>query len=340
MNEYKLSTKEATALIVNLLCSKLFLLCTSDFTKISGSGAIISVLFVYGLEFLFFSFYIKNNNTKNILDRINSSFVKKIFSLLTVMLLIFSGSVSLNLLVYFSKMTALLNSPLSFLTLPFAVCMIFAAGSGLKCIGKLNGFFVPLLYVTLFTLLVFSYNSFDFTNLTPIFGKGFINVFGKSFFLLSNLFEFLILLYIPQNIKGSFKKTGFSALIISLAIYIVTICSFLLIGGKTSDLPLLSVIQSGAFRRTDSIFLLLYSLSGMLYLSTLLYFAIHIFCFAFKINEKKALLLPFALILISFSSINFFNSNGKEFLSLFSRWLWIFPVALPLIFTFFKEKQQ
>lgn len=333
MNEYKFSVPEATSLLVNLLCSKLFLLAPADFTKTSGSGAVICVLFVFFVAFLFFHIYTKSNCT-NILSRIKNHTVKKAFGIITSILLLFSGAVCLNLLVYFTKTASLSASPLSFITIPFAVSMLLGAISGIKSIGKLHGFFVPVLYVALIFLVASGYKSFDFTNLTPVFGKGISAVFGNGFFLLSNLFEILIFLFLPRHINGSFRRVGFLSLSISLVLYLVTVSAFVLTDGKTLDLPLFSVIQSGPFRRTDSAFLLLFSLSGMLYLSSLLYFSVHIFADTLKISDKKFLFMPFGLILISFSGISFFNQSGQKLLSFFSRLMWIVPFLLPLIFTF------
>ena len=333
MTDYKFSAFEAKALMINLLCSKLFLLCPADFTEASGSGALISVLLVYLIAFLFFGIYTKSDK------EITLPVIKKGFGVIVSFLLLFSGAVTLNLLVYFSKITAYPNSPLAYLTVPFAVCMLLSSASGIKCIGKLHGFFVPVIYILLVFLTVSSYNAFDFTNLTPVLGKGIPYVLKSGLFLLSSLFEVVIFLFLKQHIKGSYKKTVFSSLLISLLLYLVTISAFLLIGGKTPDLPLLSVIQSGSFRRTDSVFLLLYSISGMLYLSSVLYFAVHIFADSFSICEKKALTVPFGLILTAFSGISFFNRNGQIFLSALSRWLWLIPFVLPLIFRFFKERR-
>ena len=128
--------------------------------------------------------------------------------------------------------------------------------------------------------------------------------------------------------------------LISLLIYLATVSAFLLTGGNSPDLPLLSVIQAGHFRRTDSIFLLLFALSQMLYLSTVLYFAVQIFCDSFNISQKKLQIMPFALILISFSGISFFNSGGQKLLSALSKGLWTITFLVPLIFSLFKEKKS
>lgn len=321
---------------MNLLCSKLFLLCPYSFTSLSGSGAIFSVLLVFIIAFLFFAIYTKNKPSF-INDRIKTPALKGFFGTVSSIFLLLSGTVTLSLVIYFTKMTSLSSSPLSFITVPFAVCMLCAAYPGLKCLGKLHGFFCPMLYILLAVLVLFCIPEFDFTNLTPIFGKGFINVFLKGFFMLSNLFEILIFLYLPPYVKGSYKKTVFSSLGISLVLYLLAVSAFLLIGGKTPDLPMFSVIRSGLLKSLDSVFLILYTISSMLYLSAVLFFSTKIFADSFEIKQAKNLIIPFGLILISFSSISFFSSYGQKFLSALSRFLWAIPFLLPFLF---KEKRS
>ena len=171
-------------------------------------------------------------------------------------------------------------------------------------------------------------------------GKGFLPVFGNGFFLLSNLFELLILLYLPKNLKGSFRKVGFYSLSISFFLYAAVISAFLLIGGKSPDLPLFSVIQSGHLRRTDSAFLLLFALSQMLYLSTVLYFSVRIFSESVCLTQKSLLTIPFALILISFSGVSFFTAGGQKILSALSKFMWAVTFFIPIILPVFKEKRR
>ncbi len=332
MNTAKISETEAIALYASLFCTKLFLTTPKDFVDLTSSGAIIFIIILFTLAFLLFSFYIKKNAFK-----ITEN---KVFLAIISMLLIIYGAITLSQFVYYAKVIWFVKSPLSFLTIPFAVCMIFASQSDLKTIGKINGFFAPILYLAIIFLILTSSKTFDFTSLTPILGKGTPNMLKSTAFLLSSIFEFVLLLFLPKISDGSYKKIGFSALSISAFIFIFVIGCYLLVGGNTKSLPLLYVIRAGFLGKSDSLFLILYAISGFLFLSSILNFSFVSFCEAFKIKEEKNVLYPLSLILISLSGITFFSPEGKSFLKIFSSILWAFPILIPVLFIIFKRERK
>ncbi len=331
MNTSKISDKEAIAIFVNLFCTKLFLITPKDFVDLTGSGAIVFVIILFAFSFLLFSLYIKKNAFRIIEN--------KIFLLILSILLTVYGAITLSQFVYYAKVIWFIKSPLSFLTIPFAACMILASQNGLKTIGKINGFFVPILYSAIILLGLTSSKAFDFTSLTPVLGKG-INMLKGTAFLLSSIFEFVLLLFLPKISENSYKKIGFSALSLSAIIFIFVIGCYLLAGGNAKDLPLLYVIRSGFLGKSDSLFLILYAVSGFLFLSSILNFSCISFCKAFKIKEEKSILYPISLILISLSGITFFSPEGKEFLKIFSSLLWAFPFLFPVLFIIFKKERK
>ena len=339
MSEYKLSFKESVALYVNLFCSKLLLSTPLDLTERLGQGAVISIIFSFAVTILFFLLYTKNTN-KDFISLIKNPFLKKGIATLLVVILIFCATTTLSLLTYYVKKLAYPSSPLAFLTIPFAVCMLYPAYFGLKSIAKLNGFFVPIIFVSLSLLVFLSFAEFDFTLLAPIFSKGAKSIIQSVFFMLSSLFELVLLLLAPKITKASFKKVGITSLLISCALYVLVIASFILLGTKASPLPVFTIIHSGFFSRADILFIIAYAISGMLYLATLLYFSSHILSCVFAPYLKQKFVFPLGLIIISLSSISFFSEMGQSFLNLVSKVLWIIPFVLPLFFIFKKENKQ
>ena len=328
----KISETEAVAIFINLFCAKLFLITPKDFVDLTGSGAIIFVVILFALAFIFFSLYIRKNAF-----RIAES---KTFLIIISSILIVYGAITLSQLVYYAKVIWFIKSPLPFLTIPFAVCMVLAALHKFCTIGKINGFFVPIIYISVILITLTSYKAFDFTSLTPVFGKGGMNMIKSTGLLLSSVFEFILLLFLPQITDGSHKKTGFLALLFSSVIFVFVIGCYLLAGGDAKDLPLLYVIRSGFLGKSDSMFLILYAVSGFLYLGSILTFASLAFCKAFKINDQKNITLPLSLIIISLSGITFFSPEGKLFLKIFSSVLWAFPFLIPVIFIIFKRERK
>lgn len=316
-----MSEKEGIALVVNLLCSKLFLLTPLIFTKNSGSGALINVVFVFILAFLSFYVCSKYKLTKN-----------KIFSCAVLISVLFCTVSSLSLVVYYTKSMVLTRSPLAFITLLYAVCMLIPTLCGLKSIAKIHGFFVPIVYICLAILLFFSAKSFNYTNIFPIFGKGFSKIFLNGFFLLSMLFETVLLLFISEKTNGSVQKVGIASLSISLILYLGVIFSYIAIGEYGTALPIFSIIQNGIFGRGDSGLILLFTISNMLYLSAMLYFATEIFTETFSIQQNRNLNCAFLLFVTGLSGISFFSPEGQQILRLASFILWAVAFLIPLVF--------
>ncbi len=340
MTTYKLSGFEATVLIINLLCCKLFLLTPLIFTENSGSGALITVCFIFVLAFLVFGIYVKKSGGKPVFSLIGNPFVRAVFGALSCLLLVFCGAVTFSRILYYAKAMAYPKTPLVFLALPLGISSVLCARTGLKSVGKTHGFFVPLLYAVLIVLVLLSAKSFRFTGLTPVLGKGFYAVFGSGFFLLSSLFESLVLFYLPAFTNAPIKKVGFSALSASFAYYLFVIGGFLLIGGKAQTLPLFSVIRASFFSRTDSLFLLLYATAGMLYLASVIYFSAFIFAKTFKVPHVKPLIIPIALIILSFAEISFFNPEEQFVIQNMQKILWVIPFLLPVCFACFKPQAK
>lgn len=324
MGDCKLSNTEAIALFVNLFCAKLFLITPKDFTDLLGPGAILFIIVMYLITFLLYWFYTSKN--------ISKIFCSKMFLTVLSFVLIIYGAIILSRFVYFTKTVWFLRSPLAFITLVFGACMMIASKNSLKTLGKINGFFVPILYLLVIVLIGTSIKAFDLTFLTPILGKGFPTMAKASIFLLSSMFEFVLLLFLPEITNKFDKKTGFSVLGISLFLYLVVIFAYLLVGANSKNLPLLYVIQSGLLSKSDSLFLIIYAISGFLYLSSIVHFSAMFFCSAYEIKDSKAVVYPVSLIIISLSGITFFNPKAQLFLKGLSSFLWVIPFLLPIIF--------
>ena len=338
MNEYKLSFNESVALYVNLFCNKLLLSAPLDITERLDQGAVIGIILPFVVAILFFLLYTKNTN-KDFISLIKNPFFKKGIATVLIIILIFCATTALSLLTYYVKKLAYPSSPLAFLTVPFALCMLCPAYFGIKSIAKLNGFFVPIIFSLLVLLVFLAFPEFDFTLLAPVFSKGLKGILQNAFFLLSSLFELILLLLAPKITKASFKKVGITSLLISCTLYVLVIASFILLGTKASPLPVFTIIHSSLFSRADIIFIIPYAISGMLYLSSLLYFSTSILSSVFDIGLKQKLVFPLGLIIISLSSISFFSETGRNFLNLVSKGLWSVPFVLPLFFIFKKENR-
>lgn len=319
----KLSSKEAIATITNLLCAKTFLMVPIYFKRLAESGSLFAVLYVFALAFFFLAFYFLTNKLK-----FKSKFLYPIIAI--VMLII----CSINLFEYSMTVSSLFfkNAPLFLIFILFFVGMIFGAYSNT---GKLNLFFAPIIYTIAFIMLIFTFSKGNYYYLFPLFGKGFDAVFKDCFFMLSSFFELVVLFFIPDLLedKKDFKKVSVFSLIYSLIIFLV-ITSACLVTVHT-DLPencfsplflILRQIKIGSYlQHPDIAFLIVYFISAFLYLSTMLYFASHIFSLSSRKLSKKMFLIPFGIVILLLA---FKGDILIEFSDILNKLLWVFPFVV------------
>ncbi len=335
----KISRFEAVSLTVNLLCCKLFLLTPSFFIENAGSASLLTVLMIYAIALLFFLFF-KKRTDSNLFSLMPSSFLKRLFHFTALLLTLFCCTVNLSLLIYFLKLLAFPRSPFLFLAIPFGLGMIVCAKGGIQSIGKTNGFFVPILFGVLLLLLALHLKKFSFFNLFPFFGKGVSETFVSGIFMLSSLFEILILFYLTEDYNGNISAVAFPSLFISALLYLFVIGATLLTDTSRTLPAVFTVMQTGLFGRSDGLFLILYTLSGLLYLSSMLFFATRMFQKAFLTPHWKPLCTPLALLCIAFSEITFLNPEGQAFLKHAGLFLWLIPFLIPLILMMLPKKKK
>lgn len=315
-----LKSKEAIALSVNLICAKTFLMVPVFFKRIAESGSLILVLYIFTLAFVFMFFYLFAGKIK---------IPKLLLPLIAIAIILVS---SINLFEYSRTVSALYfkSTPLFVIFLFFAVAM---AVGGYSQIGKLNLFFVPIIYLTVFIMLFFTFSDGNYYYLFPVMGKGFNTVFGEGFFMLSSLFEAVFLFFIPDMLenKKDIKKVTSYTLIFSFAIYLIITAACLIT--VHTDLPencfsplflILRQIKMGTyFQHPDTAFLIIYFISAFLYLSGMLFFL----CNIWGKMSKKVLYIPFALLIFILAL------NGEKLMPLalyLNKILWVFPFVIPV----------
>lgn len=335
----QVSKIEAVSVMVNLLCCKLFLLTPVFFIQNAKSAAPLTILFIFSAA-LFFFFIFQKKMHNRLFSQISSPILKHLFHFISLFLVFFCCTVNFSLLIYFFKLLAFPRSPYLFLALPFAAAMIACAKGGIKSICKTNGFFVPLIFGLLVIMLLLQYPNFSFINLFPLLGENILSTLLSFVFMLSSLSEILILFYLSAYCKTTIYAIAKPSLFISCLIYLIVIGTTLLMGNFKFTPAVFSITQNGFFGRNDGIFLLLCALSGMLYLSTLLYFTVDIFRKTFGTDKDAPLLIPFTLLIVTFSEITFLNPEGQNFLKQAGIFLWLFPFIAPLLLMLLPKKKK
>lgn len=351
--------KEATTLIINMICTKIFLNFTRVSAEIGGNASWLLVIYISALAFTGFfiiSSLYKNFEGKDILDIGEHCFgnTGRIgVGMIVCLFLLFINSLVLREFAENMKTISLTTSPISFVILIFMTCMVVAAYFGIEAIVRLHAILVPIIAFGYVLIVVAVLPEIDMINIFPILGNGMGNIFGKGFFFLSSFSEFIILFLIAPFIKDNsyLKKIGYSALAFSglflLIGAFVYICAIPYPTGTESFLPiyqLARLINYGRYvQRIESIFVVIWAAAAFLYLASNFFFIVYVFKKAFKLEYYKPLILPFAVLAFTISLL---PGNLMDVVALetvfFSKFAWAITfgmtIGLLLIGRYMKKK--
>ena len=343
---------EAVALLVNLICTKLFLDFPRTVAEQAGTASWILLLYISLLAFLGFFIISKlyeKFEGKDILDICQESFGqigKIIIGIILLAFLIFITSIVLREYSEDMKIVAFIASPISFVNLFFLLTMIVGAYFGIEAIVRFHAVTVPIIVVGSIIIMVGVMPYADYTNVLPILGNGINEIFIKGFVKVSIYSEILILFLIVPYIKTNknFKLVGYTSLGIST--FFLTLSAYMFLAVRSyptaieNFLPIYQLsrmINYGRFfQRIESLFLVMWVGAAMLYLSASFYFIVNIFKKMFNLEYYRPLIIPFAIIIFNLSLL---PSNLIDAIKLhtqyFSNYSWIVTfliIILVLIF--------
>lgn len=323
---YKIKSGEAVAIIVNLLCSKMFLMTPYLFKNELKAGSIFAYLIFFTVALLILLVFDKFKGNINPYTGIITS----------ILILAITGSfitqyaVSLKTL-FFEE------TPIFIIYMSLYVIMLFGAYSGMTALSKASALFVPVIFIISIILTIPAIIGGNKFNLFPILGSGLFAIAGSSFKVLSSLFELSILFFMPSFLenKNDFKKIAIKSIgytfIIFTAITLSCLATLHLSLPEGFFSPIFLIMRQVKigtyFQHPDSLFLIFYLISAFLYLSTMLFFSSKIMASSTRHNEKH-LILFFSIIILIASGFSEYYEMYQNYIYMF---LWAIPFVLPFI---------
>ena len=327
----KLGYLETIALIVIVITNKIILNTSKDIIIYTGSSAWINVIYISIIALLIImliSYFFKNFQGKDILDiseYLGGKNLKIIIGILHIFLLLL---VPISIIKIFSEMLKLIYfkaSPLPFITIFFIIGSLIANRYSLKTLAKANLIIIPIVFISIFIILLSSIHSFIPERIYPILGNG----INKTFFSgLSNLYSFSgigYLLFINPFLSNNnnFKKISIISIIISgICLLLSVVCILLALtfsfnNGETFSLYLLTRnLNFGRFiQRIDAIFIFIWILATISYISIAIYFCIYILKKLTNIIDTNCINYTFHLLIFTILII---PTNYAVFSSLMS----------------------
>lgn len=141
------------------------------------------------------------------------------------------------------------------------------------------------------------YDKMDFTNLTPIFGHGYKNVFLNGSLSVGIFNSLIILFFISPNVKDIKKTAIYSIVISSITIFLILLLLFTIFPHEALSqnsfaiFELTRIIGFGRFfQRLESIFSLLWIIVACIFLGVALKFSIEIFMRIFNLKYINRLI--------------------------------------------------
>lgn len=342
---------EGAIMLLNLICTQLVLGFPRTMIEIGGTAGWMIPVYITVLALIFFTIiqklyeYFEGKDIIDIGEKAAGRAGRIITGIIILLYLMNIVSVVLREFAEDMKVIALINSPISFVSMFFILGMIIGSYFGIEALVRFCSVSVPVVTVGFFVIIFGVAPYYDTNNFFPVLGNGIKAIFGKGFFLVSTFSPIIILFLINPFLKThkSFKKVGYYSIALSgIFFFLGTFCYLLVYPYPVSNENFLPIFQLARlmeygrfFQRIESIFVLIWATSALTFLSTGFYFIIYVFRKTFELEYHRPLIWPFIIIIFTQSLI---PPNLMVTIELENRYyrnvLWIISFCMPIILLF------
>lgn len=315
LKEGKFGVQEAICLVSIAMCSKIFFTAPGYVTRSVGGAAWYMTLISCIFAAIFFSFIcalLKRFPGKGIVEIYEITLGRVIgfmFSfILMATLLVYSGIFTRE----FVDVTKIYNFP----NTPQSVLigsLIFVAGAsvflGLETIARTAKLAAYSALFGLLLLFALSSSHFKLANLLPILGYGIDKTAATAILRSSAYAEVTLLAVFAGSLQGVryIRKAGYISLVLSGILLSMGVLVFSMIFEYTSTVEITAPIYVVAtlikygnfFQRLDPIFLFVWIITTVIYVSILLYSAVSVYCKMFRLQDKRPVIIPIAVIVFA-----------------------------------------
>ena len=308
-------TWEATTILINLLFVQAVLTLPREMVLKGGSASWMIPIITTALGLAYFSiivYFYKKIGSKDLLDisrMLGGKSIEIIVGIFFSAVLVAISSLLLNGFAHIIKGSSLNNSPVMYIFIFFLIGMICCCFAGIEANARISAILVPILIAAFIVITIGLVSRFDINNIFPILGNGVQPIVTAGFSKVTIFSPVIIILLfmVPYFSSKYIKRISFLTVGISGAILIWSVLSFVLTfpyeAAITKKMPLFQMarlFEFGSFiSRIESVYVLITSIAGLMYLGTIFTFAVNIFAKALGLKHKKAIIPAFALITVS-----------------------------------------
>jgi spore germination protein KB len=348
-NNLKFGIREGISLIMVSICTQVFLNLPRIMIESAGTAGWMLVIYLSVIAYLVLFIILKlyppfeGKDLLDIAEIAGGSFLRIITG---IMIIIHSALILSIILREFTedlKIIALPTSPISYVTFFFVIGMIIGAYAGIVPIVRLCSLAVPVITIGYLIIHIGMYPYYDLTRLLPLFGTGVKNIFVEGIPKVS-VYSGLVFLFIIApflKTKENLNKVGYIGTVLSALILFISTFIYSIVAPYPASMEmflpfyhLARIFYFGLFfQRLESVFIFIWVMAALLYLSAELFILSHVFAKTFKLKYYRPLLLPLTVLIFTFSLIpeNLVSTIELETLY-FRNYAWIVTFTLvPMI---------
>ena len=314
MDDHKIGTFEAIALILVIIISHLLLNIPQTILNTCGTSSLLNIVYISIIAIVLGFFVVKllkhfpNSDLIDISDYLGGKFLKIFLGIILIIYMLFSGGILLRTVMEALKMIYFFDTKITFVAMFFIITCIIANHFNEKSIIKANLIITPILILVLLIAFASVSPLFVWQRVFPIFGYGIDNTFGfegiTNIFSFNGLFIIMLifpLLRVPQNLK----KISITAIIITGILLLLFVAALLLsfphVLSVESIIPIYLVVVntqfSTFFQRPEALFIYFFIMFFISYLNIIIMFSLKIFKKISKIENTKPLSYTFCTLL-------------------------------------------
>lgn len=359
-NIEKVGKVEILALLITIICNNIILNVPSIIIISSGTGSWINLIYLTIICLVFICIVCKlfkpfvNFDIVDVSEYLGGKPLKCIISILFICFFILFASLCLRYFTNILQNIYFNNTPLVFLILLFLIPTLICSKGGLKSILSTNLVFVPMAIFAIILLYITASSDFVVQRLFPVLGYGAKETFVNQ---ISNLFGFNVigyLFFIKPFLKqeSDFKKISIFTVIVCGVYLLFSIFALLMAFSyithtdENFSLYLLArLISFGRFfQRVDAIFVFVWILAILSFLSFNVFIITHIFKKLLNLKASSEYVYPVSAVLFSIAlaikDISILKFLAKDVTNIFITIL-IFVISfVVLIFAYIKKRKR
>jgi len=319
IKEGKIGPSEAIHLTTIAITTKVFFTSPAALMKIVGTAGWYMTLISAAtamLGFTFVYFLLKEFPGKDLIEAYEKSvgrLVGFIFSLSLGGFILFTTSIRVREFAEVLKIYTLSLSPPSFITGIFVITIAILCFLGFEPIARFARLVGYILLFAFLVLILSGMRNYEIHRIAPLLGYGLGTTIAHGIVRNSAYGEVIILAVMAKSLQGiqhirkaGFLSIGLSAVFISLSILAYTLTFHYSVAQEfvSPMYELAGLVGYGRFfHRFDPIFIFLWGISTFISALAFFYTSISIYCKAFRIQDIRPVVLPFAVLLFAMTMI-------------------------------------